>query len=294
MKITPPTLDGENPYQDELTQLRIDRLGQRLTLLGILLPVAVVVILALGYLDLKQRVVGLQDSGAATVQTLSDDLMSRFSTLSVRVAEMETHLEAAAADAAALRTEQTDRLAKFEARIKGLEAEKTGAQQLKAATEALAQQVASLTERLDGQEAAFKAAAESRQAEMQAMAASVEAAKADLAALVNAVEPVKKAQAVLEGEVKRLAAALETDRQAAQQALERQKAASARQLQQALQPMEGRLETLGRKLEQIQSDLAALKAPARRPAPPAPPRAPSPAPASPDLEPGQIIEKPLQ
>ncbi|MEE4607752.1 MAG: hypothetical protein V2L15_02605 [Desulfobacteraceae bacterium] len=299
LKITPPTLDGENPYQDELTQLRIDRLGQRLTLLSVLLPIAIVVILALGYLDLKRRVAGLQDSGAATVQTLSDDLMSRFSTLSVRVAELEAHLEKTMADAAALRAEQADRLAKFEGQIKDLEAEKISSQQLKAATEALAQQVASLTEQLDGQNAALKAAAEGFDADMQALVESIEAVKTDLARLAQAIEPIERDQTAMENEVKRLGAALETDRQAAQQTLERQKAASARQVQQALQPLETRLETLRRKMEQVQRDIAAVQAAARTPRPAAPKPAPAPAPAAsppalPDLEPGQIIEKPLQ
>lgn len=308
MKISPPTLDGETPYQDELTQLRIDRLGQRLTLLSVLLPVAIVVILALGYLDLKRRVVGLQDSGAATVQTLSDDLMSRFATLSVRVAELEAHLEKTMADAAAMRAEQADRLTEFEERIKDLKAEKISGQQLRAATETLAQQVASLTEQLDGQDAAFKAATERFDTELQAAVKSMEAVQTNLASLTEAIAPIKRDQAALETEVKRIGAALETDRQTAQQTSEQQKAASARQIRQALQPLETHLETLRRNVEKIQNDVAAVQAAARRPPPTAPKPAPAPAPSTsppkpapslsppalPDLEPGQIIEKPLQ
>ncbi|HDI61289.1 MAG TPA: hypothetical protein ENF48_13220 [Desulfobacteraceae bacterium] len=308
LKIPPPTLDGENPYRDELTQLRIDRLGQRLTLLSVLLPIALVVILALGYLDLKQRVAGLQDSGAATVQTLSDDLMARFATLSVRVAELEAHLEKTMANAAALRAEQADRVAKLEARIKDLEAEKIGGQQLKAATGALAQQVASLTERLDGQDAALKTLSARLDEQMQAAVQAINAVKADLTPLAETLALVRKDQAALADEVKRLDAALQTDRQAAQQALEQQKAASDRQTRQALQPLEARLEALRRKIDQIQNEVASLKVSAGPPIPAAPrpssSPAPSPTPAStvpspspaalPGLEPGQIIEKPLE
>lgn len=299
MKISPPTLDGGNPYQDELTQLRIDRLAQRLTLLSTLLPIAIVVILALGYVDLKRRVAGLQDSGAATVQTLSDDLMSRFSTLSVRVAELEAHLEKTMADAAALRSEQTDRLTQFEARLKDLETEQLAGRQLKAATETLAQQVASLTERLDSQDTSLKTTANRLEGEIRATAASIQAIEARVADLTAAVEPIREEQAALAAEVKRLGAAIKRDREASQQAEEKQKEAAARQLKQSLQPLGTRLQALENDIGRIKRALAARPAPAQpspSAAPASPPAASSPAgsPDLPDLEPGQIIEKPLQ
>jgi len=301
LKISPPTLDGENPYQEEMTQQRIDRLGQRFTLFSILLPVVIVVILTLGYLDLKRRVVGLQDSGAATVQTLSDDLMSRFSTLSVRVAELEAHLEKTMADAAALRSEQTDRLTQFETRLKDLEAEQLASRQLKAATETLAQQVAALTERLDGQEASLKATADQLEGKILKAAESVQATAADVAGLTTTVEPIREEQAALAATVKRLEASLDANREAAQQALTKQKETAARQVQQALEPLEARLETLDREIGQVQRDVAAVRASAARPAPSPPSPAMPPPKSSPetppdvvDLEPGQIIEKPLQ
>lgn len=298
MKISPPTLDGGNPYQDELTQLRIDRLGQRLTLLSTLLPIAIVVILALGYVDLKRRVAGLQDSGAATVQTLSDDLMSRFSTLSVRVAELEAHLEKTMADAAALRSEQTERLTQFEARLKDLETEQLAGRQLKAATETLAQQVASLTERLDSQDTSLKTTSNRLEGEIQATAASLQAIEARVADLTAAVEPIREEQAALAAEVERLGAAIKRDREASRQAEEKQKEAAARQLKQSLQPLGARLQALENDIGRIKRDLAARPAPAQ----PSPSAAPASPPASssagspdlPDLEPGQIIEKPLQ
>jgi chromosome segregation ATPase len=306
LKISPPQFDGENPYQDEMTQLRIDRLGHRLTLLSVLLPIAIVVILALGYLDLKGRVIGLQDSGAASVQTLSDDLMSRFSTLSVRVAELEAKVEKSASEGAAQQTAHVDRIAKIEARLKALEADKLNRQQLQATIETIAQQVAALTERIGGQDAALKTATERINGQMQAAAESLIAVETSMAALTAAIEPIKKNQAALDTEVKRLGAALKTDREASQQALGQQKEATSRQIQQLVQPLEARLETLRRKVEQLQRDMAAAQAPARPrvPAtspstaprgtvsPPQPP--PSTAPATPDIEPGQIIEKPLQ
>lgn len=289
MKISPPPLDGGNPYQDELTQLRIDRLGQRLTLLSILLPIAIAVILALGYVDLKRRVAGLQDSRAATVQTLSDDLMSRFSTLSVRVAELEAHLEKTMADAAALRSEQTDRLTQFEARLKDLEAEQLAGRQLKAATETLAQQVASLTERLDSQDTSLKTTSNRLEGEIQATAASLQAIEARVADLTAAVEPIREEQAALAAEVERLGAATKRDREASRQAEEKQKEAAARQLKQSLQPLGARLQALENDIGRIKRDLAA------RPAPASPPASSSAgSPDLPDLEPGQIIEKPLQ
>ena len=74
---------AETAMQTQVDDLRIEKLNHRMTLISILIPVLIVVILGVAYLDIKRRVVRTEDSGQLTAQTLSEDLQSRFSSLSV-------------------------------------------------------------------------------------------------------------------------------------------------------------------------------------------------------------------
>jgi predicted transcriptional regulator len=76
----------------QVDELRIEKLSQRMTLISILIPVLIVVILAVAYLDIKRRVIRTEDSGAVTAQHLSQDVESRFSSLSLKQAHLEEGL----------------------------------------------------------------------------------------------------------------------------------------------------------------------------------------------------------
>jgi DNA repair exonuclease SbcCD ATPase subunit len=82
----------ENIIPAQVDELRIERLNQRMTLISILIPVLIVVILGIAYLDIKRRVIHTEDTGAQTVQHLSEDLESRFSSLSLSQAHLEEAL----------------------------------------------------------------------------------------------------------------------------------------------------------------------------------------------------------
>lgn len=79
-------------YQSERDDFKIEKLGQRLTLFFILLPCLVGIILFVAYMDLRGRVGQSQDTGAHGVQKLSQDLESRFSSLSLKQAALEEQL----------------------------------------------------------------------------------------------------------------------------------------------------------------------------------------------------------
>ena len=68
---------------------RIQVLGKRINRMAVLLPVFVVLVLVLAYLDLEKRVIRSHDTGSNKVQSLSEDLEDRFSSLSVRQAKLE-------------------------------------------------------------------------------------------------------------------------------------------------------------------------------------------------------------
>ncbi|MCJ8501269.1 hypothetical protein [Desulfatitalea alkaliphila] len=82
----------ETPVASEINELRLEKISQRVTLISIIIPVLIVVVLVIAYLDMKKRVVQTEDSGAIEFRKLSSDLESRFSSLSLRQAQLEEDL----------------------------------------------------------------------------------------------------------------------------------------------------------------------------------------------------------
>jgi chromosome segregation ATPase len=113
-RMIPDDETEDNVIPAQADELRIERLNQRMTLITILIPVLIVVILGIAYLDIKRRVIHTEDTGAETVQHLSDELESRFSSLSLS----QAHLQEALAKV----QEQTNQsLAKAQVNLKKLD-----------------------------------------------------------------------------------------------------------------------------------------------------------------------------
>lgn len=83
----------EQTIPAEVNELKLEKINQRVTLISILIPVLIVVVLVITYLDIKKRVVRTEDTGASEFQKLSSDLESRFSSLSVRQARIEDAMD---------------------------------------------------------------------------------------------------------------------------------------------------------------------------------------------------------
>ena len=79
----------EPKIPSEINELRLEKVSQRVTLISIMIPVLIVIVLVIAYLDIKKRVVQTEDTGTIEFQKLSTDLESRFSSLSVRQARLE-------------------------------------------------------------------------------------------------------------------------------------------------------------------------------------------------------------
>jgi chromosome segregation ATPase len=113
-RMIPDDETEDNVIPAQADELRIEKLNQRMTLITILIPVLIVVILGIAYLDIKRRVIHTEDTGAETVQHLSDELESRFSSLSLS----QAHLQEALAKV----QEQTNQsLAKAQVNLKKLD-----------------------------------------------------------------------------------------------------------------------------------------------------------------------------
>ena len=66
--------DPETFYQEELKDLRVEKLSQRVTLLSILLPIIIGIAIFFAYRDLTGRVSKTQDAGSMEVQRISRQL----------------------------------------------------------------------------------------------------------------------------------------------------------------------------------------------------------------------------
>jgi hypothetical protein len=77
----------------EINELKLEKISQRVTLISVLIPVLIVIVLVITYLDIKKRVTQTEDTGNIEFQKLSADLESRFSSLSVRQARLEDAID---------------------------------------------------------------------------------------------------------------------------------------------------------------------------------------------------------
>lgn len=79
----------ETILQDELQKLKIEKLSNRVTLLTILIPFMIGIILVVAYLDIKNRVARTHNSEATSIERISKDLDSKFSSLSLEQAKIK-------------------------------------------------------------------------------------------------------------------------------------------------------------------------------------------------------------
>lgn len=84
--------DEESPdslFQAEITDQRVDKLSQRLTLITILIPCLICILLFVAYLDVKKRFITVKGSGAKDISNISENLKSNYSSISVQFAKLE-------------------------------------------------------------------------------------------------------------------------------------------------------------------------------------------------------------
>jgi chromosome segregation ATPase len=93
-----PTDDPDNPapaslYRDERHSLKLDRLSTRVTIITILLPVLMGVALFFIYLDMKDRVMGMDAVKDSQVDYLSRQMEEKLNALDVRIAKNRFDLD---------------------------------------------------------------------------------------------------------------------------------------------------------------------------------------------------------
>lgn len=85
------TDDGKPDFQpqEEIDNSQVEKLSKRITRISILIPCLIVVITLAVYLDLKKNISETDSTGSMGVKSLSKELESKFSSLSLRQANLE-------------------------------------------------------------------------------------------------------------------------------------------------------------------------------------------------------------
>ena len=88
-------IDDEGPdrqFQEEMENIRIEKLSNRMTFISVLIPCLIGIIIFIAYLDIKKRVTTVHDTGTMEVQSLSKDLETKLSSLSSQYKQLENSL----------------------------------------------------------------------------------------------------------------------------------------------------------------------------------------------------------
>ncbi|MBN1930110.1 MAG: hypothetical protein JW786_00690 [Desulfobacterales bacterium] len=80
---------ADSQFQAELAELQINKLSRKVTRISIYILCLTAIMLAIAYLDIKKKIGNIQNTGSNQVQGLSENLESRFSSLSLQYAKLE-------------------------------------------------------------------------------------------------------------------------------------------------------------------------------------------------------------
>ena len=283
--------ETESLYAEERRDLKLEKLTQKVTIISIIIPVLIGVILVISYLDIKSTVSTVQDTGESGVQSLSQNLESRFSSLSLKFATLEESFQKKTGQAAKTRESLEKRVKEAEKSVRWLSRIKAG------------------KKTFDETTTDIKTSLEAIRADLQTLDANLgsldQSVKKELADLVALVE--KSGTTVLGVQVE---VDEKIDRAEARKIIDTQK----QELLSSLEAMGLRLEkqiVLNRQKIAAVQEKAAVKKPAstakkapkkatdHKPAPkppekPAPKKVETPAkPATPAPQPGEIVEQDL-
>lgn len=252
----------ETPIPTDVDDLRIEKLSHRMTMMTILIPVLLVVVLVIAYLDIKKRVIQTEDTGQLTAENLTKDLESRFQNLTMAQRMIEENL--------ARLKDQSDQsvakvqinLKKMDDRLKSTGRKMVSQKDMKATTSKLGQNV-------------------------ENVAKSMEELKVQVAQITESLQP----------RIIELQTALTENKNQMDQLRQNLSTLEQTTIDKAALDMALKLEVLKIKraqkaqIEDLQSQIQALKRKAARPAPTTAPSKPVAAPSSPAPSPQKLEEQ---
>jgi hypothetical protein len=265
----------EASASNQVDELRMEKLSQRVTMISILIPVLIVVVLVIAYMDIKQRVIRTEDTGTSGVQKLSEDMESRFSTLSLRQAKLEELLKRSSdMNNQSLAKIQVN-LKKLEDRLKGVGKGLTSKKDLDAKLDPIDKKIANLSGAMDENKAGLAKIDQQMQTTLSQMGQTLSDRGNQIKQLQEKVNGLDQAK---------------IDKPALDLAMKLEMLKIKQSFIERLDNIEARIKTLESK---IKSQRQAAPAPQKLPAKPVPSVPPKPsAPTAPSS--GEIKEQPIQ
>ena len=133
----------------DVDDLRLEKISTRVTIISVMIPVLIVIVLVIAYLDIKKRVMHTEDTGSMSIQKISEDLESRFSSISLRQAQLEEELKRLVDNANQSAARMEVKITKMEEAVKDARATLAGKKELNEAVAGLDKKLANVAAALD-------------------------------------------------------------------------------------------------------------------------------------------------
>lgn len=80
-------------YREDINSMKIEKLGNRITIISILLPCFIGIILFFAYMDIQERVANVNNTGKSEVKTVSENLQTKINSMIVDMAKINHMLD---------------------------------------------------------------------------------------------------------------------------------------------------------------------------------------------------------
>jgi len=266
---------GEHPlYESEMEDQRIDKLGQRMTQVAVILLCLIAAAMAAAYFDVRKKLQRFDTSGTMRVQNLSENLDSSFSSLSVQVAKIEKSLNSQIDSLKALSEELDQRVQKLVRADKSLRSVKVSKKTLTGEVKKIETAMSALREELSSAAIELQEYKEEQRAQFQGLSDTIAEASVEIDALKTATTDL----ITLRSDIKKFETTVQNERKMTRNALDDLEA-----------DMKARILSLEKRLSAMATSTAS---PSKPPGPAAPPAATPSQPQPP--APGQIVEQDIK
>jgi len=170
-------IDEESPdnvFQDEIKNLRLEKLNKRVTIISILIPCFICILLLLVYFDLRNKVTANQSTGVTNIKSLSKDFNTRINEHSSQLSKIEESLASNISSYEKKLSSLKFRIYKSENRIKKIKTSKADKKDL----ELFKKETKNIATKLNDLDAIFSA-------KLTGLSAEQNAIKKDLAKLTS-------------------------------------------------------------------------------------------------------------
>ena len=202
-------------YHQEVNTLKIEKLSQRVTIISVIIPCIIIAVLAFAYIDMKERVVDVDQTQGSQVAKIEKALEEKLNALDVRIAkatfdldeklvQVEQKSQALENQAAKMSSSKVDlkamekALAKLDKRIK------TNAAQDKSTLAAMERINTQLLAAIKENNTGFKSNADKIKAEIQLFKEEFDARLLELSAYEQQIARLSKEMSLLDKQLKTL------------------------------------------------------------------------------------------